>query len=197
MNKLGAVIGGFLAACLAGGILYVESASTPGERILRSRACLLCHQDAFATLLPSLSAWKPGTPLSPCLAARLRQVHPWLSLDASPELSRELASRQLPAWIAKHRQRAGESLYRAKCAVCHGREGEGTPEKAPPLRFSEWITNEPTRLPEILAAGLQEPITVRGQKWHSPMLPPRITEPVQQEQLIRYLRDTMTPENSR
>jgi len=57
----------------------------------------------------------------------------------------------------------GKSFFINYCATCHGKEGEGIKNIAPPLAGSEWVINENFEIPaKILLDGLTGPITVNG-----------------------------------
>lgn len=179
-------------AALAGALYlaYVETATGPGERVARARGCLLCHRDSFRELLPCLRQWTPGTPLAPALEEALRRAHPQLTQGEEEILADFLRAQQLPALAQLHRGKRGESLYRARCAACHGVEGEGKAGQYPPLRASEWLTEEPSRLPDIMTQGLRGPIRVRGEAWDAVMLAPGVEEGEESQLLIEYLRHT-------
>lgn len=62
----------------------------------------------------------------------------------------------------------GESLYEMACLPCHQPEGKGLPGVYPPLRGSEWVQGDPTRLIKIVLHGLSGPVTVGGQVFGGP-----------------------------
>lgn len=170
-----------------GYVVYTEAGGPPQEAVARRRACMLCH--ALPTEpLACLRSWAPGEPLTPLLEERLQQVHPLLTQGATEELAHILALRQMPALAQQRAGAPGEALYMAKCAACHGKTGEGQENEYPPLMGSEWITDSPGRLQEILTQGLHEPITVRGKAWDKTMRAPGLTSPQEVQQVIDYLR---------
>jgi len=64
----------------------------------------------------------------------------------------------------------GKQVYDAVCGTCHGADGMGMAGKAPPLAGSEWVlTKGFKRLTEIPLAGLNGPVTVKGQSWNASM----------------------------
>jgi len=63
----------------------------------------------------------------------------------------------------------GRSVYENVCALCHNSDGNGKPNQAPALAGSEWVLGDPARLIHIPLAGLQGPITVKGQQWNLAM----------------------------
>lgn len=169
--------------------LYAELGGPAEDTPARRRLCMLCHA-LPAEPMDSLRAWQVGQPLRPLLKERVRQVHPWLSCGAEEALADILLRRQLPALARAKAGAPGAALYAAKCAACHGKDGRGQPGEYPPLLGSEWLTAEPSRLPEILTRGLQQPITVRGEAWNKTMRAPGLSTPQQVEQVIEYIRKT-------
>ncbi len=55
------------------------------------------------------------------------------------------------------------------CAACHGQEGQGVPNLAPPLAKSEWVTGPVSNLIRIQMRGLGGPITVAGVDYNLPL----------------------------
>ena len=64
----------------------------------------------------------------------------------------------------------GEAFY-AKCAVCHGATGGGTPGLAPPLAGVSWVTGPPEWLGRIILQGMSGPMVVEGTTWNGVMPP--------------------------
>lgn len=77
--------------------------------------------------------------------------------------------RKLEAW-EKESIKRGADVYMTKmaCFACHGQNGEGAPNMAPPLDQSEWVTGDPDLLARLLLAGIQGPIKVNGQLYKVP-----------------------------
>jgi mono/diheme cytochrome c family protein len=63
----------------------------------------------------------------------------------------------------------GRVVYETTCALCHDNDGSGKPNQAPPLAGTEWVLGSHQRLIAIPLAGLQGPITVRGEEWNLAM----------------------------
>jgi mono/diheme cytochrome c family protein len=59
----------------------------------------------------------------------------------------------------------GKVVFEATCALCHGVDGAGKPNQAPPLMESEWVTGPANRVIRIPLHGLSGPIQVKGQDW--------------------------------
>ena len=166
--------------------VYVETGD-PAAYAMRARGCVLCHSGE-AELLPCLRSLQPGDSPREALLARLREVHPTLSRGVEEELADYVAAQQLPA-LAKLRAGApGKALYMAKCAACHGAGGEGQPGEYPPLLGSEWLVQQPDRLPEILTEGLRERIEVKGEVWDKTMRAPGLASPQEVQQVADFVR---------
>jgi mono/diheme cytochrome c family protein len=56
----------------------------------------------------------------------------------------------------------GLQLFRTICSACHGADGKGIQDLAPPLKGSEYIDGSMKRLAAIILHGLSGPITVNG-----------------------------------
>nr|WP_041343680.1 c-type cytochrome [Runella slithyformis] len=56
----------------------------------------------------------------------------------------------------------GLQLFRSICATCHGADGKGIQELAPPLKGSEYIDGSMNRLAAIILHGVSGPIHVSG-----------------------------------
>ena len=57
----------------------------------------------------------------------------------------------------------GKKLFDQNCAICHGTDGLGKPNQAPPLAGSQWVNAAGVqRLARIPLAGLNGPIDVAG-----------------------------------
>jgi mono/diheme cytochrome c family protein len=59
----------------------------------------------------------------------------------------------------------GKAKFELVCGVCHGTDGLGKPNSAPPYIGSEWVQGSPNRLIRIPQQGLNGPIHVNGQSW--------------------------------
>nr|WP_293840865.1 c-type cytochrome [uncultured Arsenicibacter sp.] len=56
----------------------------------------------------------------------------------------------------------GLKLFRSICATCHGADGKGIQDLAPPLKGSEYIDGSMKRLAAMILHGVSGPITVNG-----------------------------------
>ncbi|MFZ1073851.1 MAG: cytochrome c [Verrucomicrobiia bacterium] len=66
----------------------------------------------------------------------------------------------------------GKKNYEMICGVCHGPDGMGKPNQAPPLAGSEWVNTKGFgRLAHIPLLGLSGPLQVEGKDWSLSMAP--------------------------
>ncbi len=65
--------------------------------------------------------------------------------------------------------RAGPDLYAAHCAACHGADGLGLRGQFPPLAGSDWVSEDPRRLVNVILHGLEGPILVNDEPWDGQM----------------------------
>lgn len=100
---------------------------------------------------------------SPLWQARIgaRRLFDWPGNEAAKGLSPLTAAQR--ALMAK-----GEAFYRG-CAACHGPNGGGVANLAPPLAGAEWVTGPPDWLGRIILQGMSGPITVKGETWNGAM----------------------------
>ncbi|KPM48938.1 DUF7133 domain-containing protein [Jiulongibacter sediminis] len=57
----------------------------------------------------------------------------------------------------------GLKLFRTICGACHGADGSGIPDLAPPLKNSEYIDGSVQRLASVLLHGISGPLHVNGE----------------------------------
>jgi mono/diheme cytochrome c family protein len=66
----------------------------------------------------------------------------------------------------------GKKVYETVCGICHGNDGMGKPNQAPPLAGSEWVTTSGFhRLAQIPLVGLNGNLQVAGKDWNLNMAP--------------------------
>ncbi|MEZ4829108.1 MAG: cytochrome c [Bacteroidia bacterium] len=74
--------------------------------------------------------------------------------------------------IPVERMVAGRQLFLNTCSGCHGSNGEGMKNFAPPLAGSEWVTGDKKRLILLVLHGLEGPLTVNGHLYDKPEILP-------------------------
>ncbi|RRB01169.1 cytochrome c [Larkinella rosea] len=63
----------------------------------------------------------------------------------------------------------GQQVYEQYCLACHQADGGGVPNLNPPLKQSDWVTGDKTRLINVILKGLQEPIEINGDTFDNVM----------------------------
>lgn len=63
----------------------------------------------------------------------------------------------------------GAKVYSATCAACHQANGEGVPDRYPPLAGSEWVVGDQARLARIVLHGLTGEVDVQGETYNGAM----------------------------
>lgn len=86
---------------------------------------------------------------------------------------------------------AGKEQY-ILCQACHGLDGMGMTNLAPPLAGSEWVSGPAENLIKIQLRGLQGPITVKGQKYEfvAPMPAQAFQTDEQMASVLTYVRNS-------
>ena len=70
----------------------------------------------------------------------------------------------------------GRALYAANCSMCHQVTGRGTAGTYPPLAGSDWLAQNRKSAIRAVVAGLKEPISVNGTRYHGQMPPALLTD---------------------
>ena len=85
----------------------------------------------------------------------------------------------------------GKVVFTATCALCHGDDGAGKPNQAPPLAGSEWVNGPVNRVIRVPLQGLGGPIEVAGQQYNFATSMPAMGAALPAEDLaavISYIR---------
>jgi mono/diheme cytochrome c family protein len=80
----------------------------------------------------------------------------------------------------------GKYVYKARCASCHGDNGEGTQSLVPPLAGADWAREHIDSIPCWLYIGMNVPIVVNGKPYEQTMYPISLTE-VEMANLLNYM----------
>lgn len=93
------------------------------------------------------------------------------------------------AAVSEEVMKAGKAQF-ALCQACHGPDGGGVANVAPPLAGSEWVIGPPENLIRIQLRGLQGPIKVKGVEY-SLMMPPQAYQSDEQiASVLSYVRNS-------
>ncbi|MGV3558857.1 c-type cytochrome [Larkinella arboricola] len=63
----------------------------------------------------------------------------------------------------------GQQIYEQYCLTCHQVDGSGVPNLNPPLKQTDWVQGDKTRLINVILKGLQEPIEINGETFDNVM----------------------------
>ena len=85
-----------------------------------------------------------------------------LTLAVSNHQKKELNSIYVSEKNAVDNRTKGLKLFRTICSTCHGADGNGIQDLAPPLKGSEYIDGSMKRLASIILHGISGPIHVNG-----------------------------------
>jgi len=68
--------------------------------------------------------------------------------------------------VGSETMKTGEAFYAARCALCHGPDGQGR-TAAPPLSGSWWVAKGPDMIIPIVTQGMTGPVAVRGRVYNA------------------------------
>lgn len=68
--------------------------------------------------------------------------------------------------IGEDKLTKGRLLYNHNCATCHGPDGKGIENLAPPLLASEYVAENKERLVSLMLHGLTGPLTIDGKEYN-------------------------------
>jgi len=89
--------------------------------------------------------------------------------------------------------KAGKRIFKHICATCHGINGDGISNLAPPFKNSEYISKSLDRLALVILHGLSGPIHVNGVRYNLNATMPGLNNNSDHsnkdiQNLIRYIR---------
>lgn len=87
----------------------------------------------------------------------------FLKLVIQNKKTNKIQTPQLPKKTFKDNRTAGYALYSLYCSSCHGLDGIGKDNLAPPLMNSEYVGESKDRLIALVLNGMQGPVTVNNQ----------------------------------
>ncbi len=80
----------------------------------------------------------------------------------------------------------GKTVYDNRCAMCHGKEGEGIKVLVPPLKDADFARQNFDSIPCWIKNGMTRPITVNGANYEQNMFGIELDE-VQTANVINYI----------
>jgi mono/diheme cytochrome c family protein len=82
----------------------------------------------------------------------------------------------------------GSQVYIKYCVSCHQRNGEGDGVRFPPVKNSDWVTGDQTKLVNVVLNGLNEPVKVNGKDFNSIMPAHNFLRDDEIAQVLTYLK---------
>lgn len=77
----------------------------------------------------------------------------------------DIQAPQLPSQKTHDVRTAGMAIYQQHCSACHGMDGRGKEQLAPPLLNSEYVGGSKDQLILLLLNGMKGPLTVNGKRY--------------------------------
>ncbi|MDB5239516.1 MAG: cytochrome class [Spirosoma sp.] len=81
----------------------------------------------------------------------------------------------------------GQVIFEQNCLTCHQANGSGVPNLNPPLRGSEWVVGDKTRLINVLLKGLQGQ-EIDGEMYDNAMPAHDFLDDAQIADVLTYIR---------
>lgn len=82
----------------------------------------------------------------------------------------------------------GQKIYTQYCLACHQEDGSGVPNMNPPLRKSDWVVGDKTKLINVVLKGLDEEIEVNGDTYNGVMASHSFLTDKQIADVLTYIR---------
>ncbi|QJW88192.1 cytochrome c [Spirosoma taeanense] len=120
-----------------------------------------------------------------------------LSVFTSLTLSVAAAQAQSPAAkpaskpAAAQIKQPGQVIYEQNCLTCHQANGSGVPNLNPPLRGTDWVLGDKTRLINVLLKGLQGQ-EIEGEMYDNAMPAHDFLHDGQIADVLTYIRSNFT-----
>lgn len=81
----------------------------------------------------------------------------------------------------------GQAIYEQHCLTCHQANGSGVPNLNPPLRQTDWVLGDKTRLINVLLNGLQGQ-EIQGEMYDNAMPAHNFLNDAQIADVLTYIR---------
>ena len=101
-------------------------------------------------------------------------IYSMLSKTISYKKNDDIKAPQLYTKTFLDDRTAGFKIYNQYCVSCHGFDGKGVNNLAPPLYPSDYVTGPPEKMILIALQGLKGPVTVNGKKYDMNLVMPGI-----------------------
>ena len=110
---------------------------------------------------------------------------------ANDEQKTQAVEETQTAQTSKPVAETGKNLYLKYCMACHQTDGSGVPGMYPPLKSSDWINGDKTKIIKQVLFGRQGPITVNGEEYNQTMPPQNYLTDEQIAAILTYLRSNL------
>ncbi|GAA4385169.1 cytochrome c [Hymenobacter koreensis] len=88
------------------------------------------------------------------------------------------------------RQNEGQRLYTARCASCHGDQGQGLRRLVPPIAGADYLTKHRDQLACLIQHGQQGPMVVNGVEYNQVMPGQHDLSEAQITNLLNYIQSS-------
>lgn len=92
------------------------------------------------------------------------------------------------SFAQKKKVDSGQGIYIQYCLTCHQEDGSGVPNMTPPLRKSDWVVGDKTKLINVVLNGLQGEIEVNGDTYFGIMASHSFLNDKQIAGVLTYIR---------
>ena len=115
-----------------------------------------------------LKKWRPTLPAD--------SLSSFIKKTIAFKTKNEVQAPQLLTRTFKDRRTLGFTLYSTTCAPCHGLDGKGAPNLAPPILNSEYLSGAPAKMILPVLHGLKGPVHVNGTRYDMNLVMPGIKD---------------------
>ncbi len=143
--------------------LWMDLATTYKDNRILSEALVSSIAGKETMLLPTIKNLQKESPLVTVLNRTIDNI----ANDNRKELVASVHDQTDP-------RTRGFELYQTYCGTCHGMDGKGMENLAPPLYQTEYTDGPPEHIALIMLNGLQGPITVNGEIYEGAAVMPGI-----------------------
>lgn len=110
-----------------------------------------------------------------------------LSLSAGYAQSSKPATKSTATVTVVATKPSGQALFEQYCLACHQADGSGVPNLNPPLRGTDWVLGDKTRLINVLLKGLQGQ-EIEGEIYDNAMPAHDFLDDAQIANVLTYIR---------
>ena len=110
-----------------------------------------------------------------------------LSLSVAIAQTKKPAAKATAKPSAAATKSPGQLIYEQNCLTCHQANGSGVPNLNPPLRGTDWVLGDKTRLINVLLKGLQGQ-EIEGDMYDNAMPAHDFLNDIQIADVLTYIR---------